>query len=150
MEESAAISMELGKTFRGIKRFFESKKNFENFNEATQNQCCVIGFLYENSEREIYQKDIEKEFDIRRSTATNILKLMEKNGYIERFRVKNDERLKRIVLTPKAKQCAIDMGIRIESLNGQIEQGITSEEKRIFFEILEKINNNIKVGDEIV
>lgn len=150
MEESAIISMEIGKTVRGIKRFFESKKNFENFNEATQNQCHIIGFLYENREKEIYQKDIEKEFDIRRSTATNMLKLMEKNGYIERFRVKNDERLKRIALTPQAKQVGQKIGSRMESLNRQIEQGITPEEKRIFFEVLEKINNNVKVGDEIV
>ncbi len=37
-----------------------------------------------NEGKEIFQKDIEAEFNIRRSTATGILKLMEKNGFINR------------------------------------------------------------------
>ena len=41
-------------------------------------QSWIIRFLYEHSEEDIYQRDIEAEFSIARSTATGILKLMEK------------------------------------------------------------------------
>lgn len=58
--------------------------------------------LLETLHREIYQKDIEEEFQIRKSTVTGILQLMEKNGFIYRENVEKDARLKRIVPTKKA------------------------------------------------
>ena len=58
--------------------------------------------LLETLHREIYQKDIEEEFQIRKSTVTGILQLMEKNGFIYRESVEKDARLKRIVPTKKA------------------------------------------------
>lgn len=45
--------------------------------------------------REIYQKDVEAEFHIRKSTATGMMQLLEKNGFIRRESVKRDARLKR-------------------------------------------------------
>ena len=45
----------------------------------------AINYFYENRDRDIFQKDFEEKFSIRRSTASNILKLMEKNGYITSF-----------------------------------------------------------------
>ena len=50
----------------------------------------------------IIRKDIEEEFQIRKSTVTGILQLMEKNGFIYRESVEKDARLKRIVPTKKA------------------------------------------------
>ena len=49
--------------------------------ELTMMQSWIIRFLYEHSEEDIYQRDIEAEFSIARSTATGILKLMEKRIY---------------------------------------------------------------------
>ena len=47
----------------------------------TTMQKHVLKFiLLETLHREIYQKDVEEEFQIRKSTATGILQLMEKNG----------------------------------------------------------------------
>lgn len=37
----------------------------------------AIDYFYENRDRDIYQRDFEEKFQIRRSTASNILKLME-------------------------------------------------------------------------
>ena len=64
----------------------------------------IIGYLYKNQDRDVYQKDLETEFQITRSTVTSILKLMEKKGYIERVSVEKDARLKKLVLTEKAKK----------------------------------------------
>ena len=55
---------------------------------------------------DIYQKDVEKEFQIRRSTATGTLQILEKNGFIRREPVKQDARLKKLVPTDKAKEYA--------------------------------------------
>ena len=58
--------------------------------DLTMMQCWIIRFLYEHEEEEVYPRDIEAEFSIARSTATGILKLMEKKGYIRRVSVERD------------------------------------------------------------
>ena len=68
----------------------------------TTMQKHVLKFiLLETLHREIYQKDVEEEFQIRKSTATGIIQLMEKNGFIYRESSEKDARLKTIVPTKK-------------------------------------------------
>ena len=40
----------------------------------------LLRYLYENQERDVFQRDIEKAFSISRSSVTVTLQLMEKNG----------------------------------------------------------------------
>ena len=46
---------------------------------TTMQKHVLKHILLETMHREVYQKDIEEEFQIRKSTATGILQLMEKN-----------------------------------------------------------------------
>ena len=71
----------------------------------TGTQGRVLCYIFITSQwQDIYQRDIEDVFEIRRSTATGILQLLERDGYIERVSVPTDARLKKIVLTDKAKE----------------------------------------------
>ena len=65
-------------------------------------QGWIIGYLYRNRDKEVFQRDIQEQFSIRRSTVTGILQLMEKNGLITRSSVEQDARLKKLELTPRA------------------------------------------------
>ncbi len=112
----------------------------------------IIGYLYANEHRDIYQKDLESEFCISRSTVTNILKLMEKKGYIERISVEKDARLKKIILTDKARkiqrQNYIDMHNMVET---QLKKGISEEDMEKFIQIIRKMKENLtdkKTGKE--
>ena len=59
----------------------------------TDIQAKVLAFVRFNSDkRDIFQRDIEEEFGIRRSSVTSVLQLMEKNGYIKRVSVCEDAR----------------------------------------------------------
>ena len=58
-------------------------------------QGWIIGYLYRNRDKEVFQRDIQEQFSIRRSTVTGILQLMEKNGLITRRSVEQDARLKK-------------------------------------------------------
>ena len=69
---------------------------------TTMQKHVLKHILLETMHREVYQKDIEEEFQIRKSTATGILQLMEKMDY-SRESSKKDARLKRIVPTQKQK-----------------------------------------------
>lgn len=84
-----------------LKRSQKPVKAMEE-NELTSMQKHVLKYiLLETLHRDIYQKNLEEEFQIRKSTASGILKLMEKNGFIYRESVKEDARLKRILPTKK-------------------------------------------------
>ena len=69
--------------------------------EFSGSQGRTLHFLLAQTE-DVFQKDIEEEYGIRPSTASQLLKQMEKNGLIVRESVSYDNRLKKIVLTEKA------------------------------------------------
>lgn len=108
----------------------------------------AIGYLYDNRQKDIFQRDFERHFEIRRSTATKMLQLMEKNGYIKREVVESDARLKKIVLTDKA----IDVHKKVISIIKQrdktIEKGISDEELKVFYSVCDKIKQNLEDSDD--
>lgn len=103
----------------------------------------TIGFLYENSEKDIYQKDIEKEFNIRRPTASAMLKSLENGGYITRISVEKDKRLKKIILTKKSIERNEKMMQNIEETENCVRKGLSDEELSIFFDCVKKMQNNL-------
>ena len=107
-------------------------------------QGPMLGFLADRAEKQdIFQKDIEKEFNIRRSTATVMLQNLEQKGYIVRESMEYDARLKKIVLTEKAIEANRAIHKEIAAFNEELESGITSEEKELFFSILDKVMKNL-------
>lgn len=92
---------------------------------------------------DIFQKDIEEEYSIRPSTATQLLKQMEQKGFLVREQVPYDNRLKKIVLTDKAltyqKQVVEDLTLLEETLTKDIPE----EKLEIFFEVIEKMMDNL-------
>ena len=66
-------------------------------------QGWIMGYLYDHKEEEIFQRDIEAQFYIARSTVTCLVKQMEQKGYIARVAVERDCRLKRLCLLEKGK-----------------------------------------------
>lgn len=126
-----------------FKRYIELNKPPE-LDETTGIHGWAIKYLYENKDKEIYQKDFETRFSIRRSTATNMLKLMEAKGLIERISVPQDARLKKIVLTKKAVDIHKQIEKNIAGFEKQLSRGLSEEELESFFRILEKIKNNME------
>lgn len=107
-------------------------------------QYSVLGFVGNNfDQRDIFQKDIEEKFHIRRSTATGILQLMEKNGLIERQPVACDARLKKIVLTDQAKTIQDRVDQQLLEVERELTRGITEDELKTFFDVAGKMLRNI-------
>ena len=77
----------------------------ENDDLTTMQKHVLKFILLETMHRDLYQKDIEEEFQIRKPTVTGILKLMEKNGLqFTRESAKQDARLKQIIPTEKSRE----------------------------------------------
>ena len=81
--------------FRKINQF--SRAN--GVEQGTPMHGWIVEYLYAHRDAPVFQRDIERDFSITRSTVTNILQLMERKGYIERRSVPQDARLKQLVLT---------------------------------------------------
>ncbi len=99
--------------------------------------------LVESRQRSVYQKEIEKEFGLRPSTATEALKLLEEKGLICRVPEEKDGRYKRIVFTPKAEAVQEALRREIEESEAILLQGITPEEREVFLEIAGKMLKNL-------
>ena len=94
-------------------------------------QGFIISFIYDRNEAgvNIYQRDIEKEFYISRSTASGILSLMEKNGLVLRLSVPHDARLKRLVLTEEAKEIQTYIFQALGQMDRELAAALTEEEQ---------------------
>ena len=99
--------------------------------------------LVDGRKRPVYQKDIEKEFGLRPSTATEAQKNLEAKGLICRISEKQDGRLKRIELTSKAEEIRHLITSEIAESENLLLKGITEEERRIFIEIGKKMLKNL-------
>ena len=96
----------------------------ENDDLTTMQKHVLKFILLETMHRDLYQKDVEEEFQVRKPTATGILKLMEKNGYIYRESARQDARLKRIVPTEKAENIRLAILKSIEENEEAMVRGI--------------------------
>ena len=103
-----------------IKRRVEMSETKEEVEHLTGVHGFVIGYISDHDDEDIFQRDIEEKFEIRRSTATGIINLMEKNGLIIREKVDYDARLKKLVLTDKARE-----------INKLVEEDISRIERTI-------------------
>lgn len=106
-------------------------------------QGMLIGFLMNNADKEIFQKDIEAEFDIARSTVTATLDSMERKGYITREAVERDARLKKITLTQKAVESHNRIVADLEQLERAMFKNISAEEADTLFAVMDKIKANL-------
>lgn len=96
----------------------------------------IIDFLSHDWKEEYFQQDIEKEFNIQRSTTTVLLQRMEKKGLIYRQSSKKDARKKSVHLTEKALALVDACQDYFVSKNAELENQFTEEEIAIFEKIL--------------
>ena len=92
----------------------------------------------------VFQKDIEKEFGITRSTASKVITLMEKKNLVQRVSVENDARLKRLVLTEKAIKLNEMAQAEIEKFEKSLLKGLSEKETHTLIDLLSKISLNLE------
>jgi DNA-binding MarR family transcriptional regulator len=116
----------------------------ENDDLTTMQKHVLKFILLETMHRDLYQKDIEEEFQIRKPTVTGILKLMEKNGYIYRESAKQDARLKQIIPTEKAEKIRPAILKSIEEGEAKMLRGIPKEDVELCKQVLWQMYENRK------
>lgn len=143
MDSFRAISFEIRLLSNLIKRKMDDSTLDDGEEGVTGMQGWVIGYVKANAERAVYQRDIERDFNIRRATVTGVLQLMERNGLIVRKPVEHDARLKQILLTPKAYMMHERIVERFKEFEHKLHSGLSEEEIALFFAIAEKLKKNL-------
>ena len=143
MVEKKRLGFELKQLSNLIKRNMEQTMA-ESGENLTAMQRWMIGYLFHNRDRDVFQKDIEATFKIRRSTVTGILKLMEKNGLLERQSVEQDGRLKKLVLTQQALDLHENAMQVMQNMEERLTKNLSEEELTAMFCILDKMKKNME------
>lgn len=113
--------------------------------DMTGMQMSFIDFLSRQGDREVFQRDLEAEFDIQRSTTTVLLQRMEKRGLLYRQSSKVDARQKSVFLTEKARNLETEINGYMKQRQDVLEDNFTTEEVATFEKILHfYINEEVK------
>ena len=138
-----AVSFKLRAIGRLMRRSIDQSESKRYWDSVTGTHGYIVCYLKENSDRDVFQKDIEKQFSMRRSTVTEILQRMEKSGLISRLSVSLDARLKKIVLTEKAENLLEYLHADINKAEGQLIKGLSESEVKTLIELLQKVESNL-------
>lgn len=111
-------------------------------------QVKIIEYLCKSKDETVYQKDIEKTLNLKRSTVSGILDTMEKNNLISRKNVKEDLRLKEIVLTDYAIDKLNLIKRKIKEINNALGKNISEDDLKVFYRVTKQIKQNI-INEEV-
>lgn len=117
----------------------------ESIASISVQQMHIIIFIMnaQKNNLNVYQRDIENSLNIRPSTATGIIQLLEKNGYIIKQSVPNDARLKKLVLTEKSINIYDNFGPFMKAIEEIVLEDITDDERSKFLDTIHKMKNNL-------
>ena len=126
--------------FRKINQFARAN----GVEQATPMHGWIIEYLYRHRNEQVFQRDIEREFYITRSTVTNILQLMERKGYIRRQSVPQDARLKQLVLTEEGVLFHEKTILSFHQTDDYVAGLLTEEENAELLRLLNKLREALK------
>lgn len=144
MDEQQNIMFQMHLLDREIKQEFVKLQMKYIDDRTVATHGWIIGYLYEQRENDIYQKDLERKFHMAPSSMTTILQSFEHAGYIERVAVSHDARLKKIALTEEGirfQQNSMENFRRIEK---QMIENVPEEQISVFQQVFSQMIENLK------
>lgn len=147
MNEKKPVGFVVRSLSRMLGRRFDGCAGRQYLDSLTGTNGWIIGYIAHNSDRNIYQKDIEEAFSVRRSTVSRVVSLMEQKGLIVRESVDGDARLKRLVLTDKAWEIHRSVEAELSAVEEQLISGISPEEMSVFLSVADKMMKNLGEDD---
>lgn len=127
----------------------EAKRCGIEFMGGPQGQ--VVRFLDSREENQdlVLIKDIERELNITKSVASNLVKRMVQNGLVELEASPVDKRAKFVRLTDKSRSQMKQIKAFFERIDNQLMADIDEDELLIFEKVLAQLQENIKgIGGE--
>ncbi len=129
---------------RSIRKYFDHSPVKREVDSVTGTHGWIIVYLAGKEGEDVYQRDLEREFNITRSTTSKMLANMEKNDLIGREKVARDDRLKKIVLTDKSKKLAEKIRLDNVSMEKRLTRGFSDEEIETMLRFVHRMRENIE------
>ena len=127
-----------------LRRAMDTRIAAEVTPELTGVRGMLLGEIIcaNNENRDVYQRDVEQWFHIRRSSVTVILQGMEQDGFITRSAVAKDARLKRLIATEKGRACHKQIEASIARFEDDLQSGIDPQQAAAARAVLEQTLRN--------
>lgn len=128
----------------------ETKKQFQKLqlryipDKTVATHGWIVGYLYDHKDEEVYQKDLERKFQMAPSTMTTILQSMERVGYLQRVAVRHDARLKRVALTEEGLRFHQNAVENFRILEECMIRDISKEDLETFQRVVDHMIENVK------
>lgn len=142
--DKTEVGLELHSLNHLIRRYFDFSSHKKEIETVTGNNGWIICYLVQNADKDIYQKDLEDRFTVTRSTMSKVLGLMEQKDLIQRQPVAHDARLKKIVLTEKARTIKGLIREDTERMEEILATGFTDEEIKMLCSYIQRMKENIQ------
>ena len=88
--------------------------------------------------------DLEKMFDIRRSSVSTMISCVEKKGYIKRVSIPTDKRVNKIILTEEGMKKHEEVDADLKKYKQELLKDFSDEEIKLLYNILERISDSTK------
>lgn len=146
MEKDRRLGLEIKTVSNMLGREIGSSGSGKYVANVTGTNGFIIAYLAENADRDVFQRDLEKKFSVRRSTMSNIVMRMEQKGFLIRTPVAYDARLKKLVLTEKGSEIHAVMEGAVKDAEKKLVRGLSADEIELLFLLLERMRNNLEGG----
>ena len=110
-------------------------------NEVSNSNGLILRYIEEHEDEMVTQKDIEMAFGITRSTASTVLSLMEKKELITREVLKEDNRVKKVLITDKGKSVNADIKKEIDDFEANLTQVLKAHYRDADIDVLKTALN---------
>ena len=104
----------------------------------------ILAYLADHEDEGVFQRDIEEQFAIRRSTVSKIEGLMEQKELVVREAVAHDARLKRLRLPDKARRIQSVAAGEFDAFEAHATAGLSAAEIETLRCLLTKIRMNLE------
>ncbi len=107
-------------------------------------QSMALGYLiHASAQDEIYVKDLEKYMKIRKSTASELVSRLEKNGYVKTEKSQKDGRLKRLIVTEEGHEAHDRILQYLQEIDDRLVEGLSKEEVDTLVNLLNRLIQNM-------
>ena len=146
MEKERKVGVAIRKMNGYFKHRFADDAMASGLDEVSIMNGWILGYLDFNNDKDIYQKTLETDLGIGKSSVTSLVKLLESNGLITRLAVPGDARLKKIVLTKKGIDTAHKVKATLDEMEYSMVKNIDEKDLEIFFKVSDQIRENLGGG----
>ena len=143
MEQNNRVGRRLRILNNLVRRYVDNFCTKKEIDDMTGTNGWIIGYIARNSDRPVYQRDLEREFGITRSTASKVVILMEKKGFIYHESAPHDARLKQLLLTERSQKIVSMMEEDAKRTEKKLTEGFSEEELDMLRSYLERMIKNM-------